>query len=310
MFKPLLFLGSGALIHATGSRKADLMGGLSRRMPWTASFFLVGTVAISGLPPFNGFAGEFLLYSAFFNDALSAPIPYLALAAALLALVGGLASLCFVKLYGAVFLGHPRSAAASHGHEAGRAMLAPMGGLALLCSAFGIVPQFLLALVVPAVGTVAPELAANAAVLAAAAPFRWLTISALALFLLGGALALLLRRRIGSTPLASDSTWGCGYLRPTTSMQYTASSFGEIMTRLFGMVIRPRFSMPALAGYFAGSAEFRSDCPDTLLQQLILPVFRGVDWAFSFCRRIQHGEQQLYVLYIFIALFLLMVWAH
>lgn len=310
MFKPLLFLGSGALIHATGSRLADMMGGLSRRMPWTASFLLVGSVAISGLPPLNGFAGEFLLYTAFFNDAVTAPIPYLSLSAALLALVGGLASLCFIKLYGTVFLGHPRSAAAAHGHEAGWPMLAPMGGLALLCATFGIVPQLALNLVMPAVSAVAPELAATGLVRTAAAPLLWLTFAALALLLFGGAFAILLRRRTGRAPRATESTWGCGYLRPAATIQYTASSFGETMMRLFGMVIRPRFDMPVLTGYFAGEAEFGSNCPETLLEQLIMPVFRGVAWLFAFCRRIQHGEQQLYVLYIFIALFLLMVWAH
>jgi formate hydrogenlyase subunit 3/multisubunit Na+/H+ antiporter MnhD subunit len=310
MFKPLLFLGAGALIHATGSRLADLMGGLSRRMPWTASFFLVGAAAISGLPPLNGFAGEFLLYTAFFRDAVTAPVPYLSLAAPLLALVGGLAALCFVNLYGMVFLGHTRSAAAGHSHEAGWLMLAPMGGLALLCAVFGIFPQIPFALVMPAVMTVTPALATADSSLFSTALLLWITAAALALFLLGGALAFLLRRRIRRAPVGSESTWGCGYLRPAATMQYSASSFGEMTTRLFAMVIRPRFSMPVLAGYFAGNAEFRSDCPETLLEQLILPLFRGADWLFSFFRRIQHGEQQLYVLYIFIALFLLMIWAH
>jgi len=93
-------------------------------------------------------------------------------------------------------------------------------------------------------------------------------------------------------------------------MQYTASSFGEIMVRLFGMVIRPRFSTPGPAGYFPGSAAFMSRCPETLLEQVIMPVFRGADVVLSVCRRLQHGEHQLYVLYIFITLFLLMAWAH
>lgn len=310
LFKPLLFLGAGALIHAADTRLADLMGGLSRRMPWTAGFFLVGALAICGLPPLNGFAGEFLLYAAFFTDASSAPVPYLSLAAPLLALIGGLAALCFVKLYGVVFLGHPRTAAAAHGHEADWRMLAPMGALALLCAIFGIAPQLLLSLLLPAVAVIAPELAAAGDSLATAAPLRWLTVAGLALLFLIGALALLLRRRFKSAPLATDATWGCGYLQPAPTMQYTASSFGEPMVRLFATVIRPRFSMPGLAGYFPRSAAFRSHCPDTLLEQVVMPVFRGTDLVFSFCRRLQHGEHQLYVLYIFITLFLLMAWAY
>lgn len=310
LFKPLLFLGAGALIHATGSRLADRMGGLARRMPWTAAFFLVGAVAICGLPPLNGFAGEFLLYAAFFTDATSAPVPLLALAAPLLALIGGLAILCFVKLYGTVFLGNPRSPAPGHHQEAGWPMLVPMGGLAILCAVFGIAPQLPLALLLPAVTVIAPELAAAGAALATAAPLRWLTVAGLALLLLIGVLALLLRRRLGDAPLARDATWGCGYLRPAATMQYSASSFGEMMVRLFAKVIRPRISAPGVAGYFPESGVFRSHCPESLLEQIVIPLFRGAGQVFSFCRRLQHGEHQLYVLYIFITLFLLMAWAH
>ncbi len=93
-------------------------------------------------------------------------------------------------------------------------------------------------------------------------------------------------------------------------MQYTASSFGEMMVRLFAMVIRPRLSAPVLTGYFPRSAAFRSHCPESILEQVIMPVFRGTDWIFSYCRRLQHGEHQLYMLYIFITLFLLMAWGH
>lgn len=309
LFKPLLFLGSGALIHATQTRLADLMGGLGKRMPWTAVFFLAGAVAISGLPPLNGFAGEFLLYAAFFTEAISAPVPYLALAAPLLALIGGLAALCFTKLYGAVFLGTPRSTAAGHGHEAVRPMLVPMGVLAILCVAFGIAPQIPVALALPAVTVISPDLAGTAAGLAAAAPMGWLTAAGLAFICLAGLLALILRRRINRLPPAMDATWGCGYLRPAATMQYTSSSFGEMMVRLFGMVVRPRFSAPGLAGCFPRGAVFRSHCPETILEQLVAPVFRGVGLVFSYCRRLQHGVEQLYMLYIFITLFLLMAWA-
>jgi NADH:ubiquinone oxidoreductase subunit 5 (subunit L)/multisubunit Na+/H+ antiporter MnhA subunit len=277
-------------------------------MPWTAAFFLAGAVAICGLPPLNGFAGEFLLYNAFFSDAIGTPAPFLALAAPLLALIGGVAVLCFVKLYGAVFLGNPRTPAAGEGHEARWPMLAPMGGLALLCALFGVAPQLLIRLLMPAVAVIAPELAAAGNALPAAAPLGWLTGAGLVLLLAIGTLALLLRGRLRQAPLAAGATWGCGYLRPAAAMQYTASSFGEMMVRLFAMVIRPRFDTPVLAGYFPGGATFRSRCPETVLERAIMPAFRGADRLFSYCRRLQHGEQQLYVLYIFITLFLLMAW--
>jgi len=310
MFKPLLFFGAGSLIHATGSRLADLMGGLARRMPWTARFFLVGTVAISGLPPFNGFAGEFLLYAASFTDATGAPVPYLAPVAPLLALIGGLATLCFVKLYGTVFLGSPRPSAAGGGHEAGWPMLAPMGGLAILCALAGLAPQLLVALVLPAAAVIAPDLAGAGPELSAVAPLQWLTGAGLALLAAIGILALLLRRRLETAPIGRDATWGCGYLLPAATMQYTASSFGQTMVNLFGIVIRPRSGAPILAGYFPGSASFRSLCPESILEQVIKPLFRGTEYVFSFCRQLQHGKQHIYILYIFVTLVLLMAWAH
>jgi len=310
LFKPLLFLGAGALIHSADTRVIDLMGGLARRMPWTAAFFLVGAVAICGLPPLNGFAGEFLLYAAFFTDATTSPAPYLALAAPLLALIGGLSMVCFIKLYGVALLGEPRSAAAAHSHEPGWRMLAPMGSLALLCCIFGLAPQLLFNLLLPAIAVISPPLAKASAPLVATAPLQWLTLTGVGLLLLTGLLALLLRRRVEQTPVATGATWGCGYLQPSPTMQYTSSSFGEPMMRLFAAVIRPRFSMPALAGFFPRGAAFRSRCPETVLEQIITPIFKGVDLLFSFFRRLQHGEQQIYLMYIFITLLLLMVWGH
>ena len=126
LFKSLLFLGSGALIHGTGSREIDRMGGLARRMPLTAPLFLIGSLAICGLPPLNGFVGELFLYIGAITDGINAPLPLAALVAPVLALVGGLAVITFVKLYGIIFLGAPRSAAAARSHEASAMMTGPM----------------------------------------------------------------------------------------------------------------------------------------------------------------------------------------
>jgi formate hydrogenlyase subunit 3/multisubunit Na+/H+ antiporter MnhD subunit len=142
-FKGLLFLGAGAVHHATGTRELDHLGGLARAMPFTAAFFLVGAAAISGLPPLNGFASEWLVFLASFQAVLghgAASTPLAGLAAPTLALVGGLAAACFAKVFGTVFLGHARSPHAGRGHEATPAMLAPMAALAILCAVIGLVP--------------------------------------------------------------------------------------------------------------------------------------------------------------------------
>ena len=136
LFKGLLFLGAGAVLHATGTREIDRLGGLLKRMPWTAATFLVGAAAISGLPPLNGFVSEFLIFFGAFKGGISTAgpiaVPLLALIAGL-ALIGGLAAACFTKAFGIVFLGEPRSEHAAHAHEVDWTMRLPMLMLAAGC---------------------------------------------------------------------------------------------------------------------------------------------------------------------------------
>lgn len=310
LFKPLLFLGAGALIHGTGTRQMDRMGGLARSMPLTALFFLVGAVAICGLPPLNGFVSEFLLYLGFFSEARTAEIPYLTLLAAPLALIGGLAAVCFVKLYGVAFLGNPRTAEAAKGHEAGGQMLFPMGLLAILCVFGGLLPQVMVRLLRPALLSWAPELTDRYEMAALLPSLGWLTVAGTGVLLLGGALALFLRKRLRTAPVAAGATWGCGYLQPTASMQYTSSSFGDTMVHLFGGVVLPRYVRPDMRGYFPRRGEFSSNAPETLLEHVLLPIFRMTGELFSLIRRLQLGKIHIYMLYIFVTLFLLMAWAY
>ncbi len=151
-FKPLLFMSAGSVIHATGTREIDRMGGLSKHMRWTAFLSLCGVIAISGLPPFNGFVSEFMLYMGFFGEAASSMV-YVALGAPVLALVGGVAVISFVKLYGVAFLGNPRSEQAAHSHESPALMLIPMAVLAVACLMAGLVPQAFVPLVTAAMAT-------------------------------------------------------------------------------------------------------------------------------------------------------------
>src|SRR6185369_11529176 len=142
LFKSLLFFGAGSVLHATGTREMSQLGGLWRMMPWTASLFSLGAVAISGLPPLNGFVSEWLVYLGLFDATMAhgasawAAIP----AAILLGVTGALALACFVKVCGVVFLGAPRSNAAVHAHECGPAMRGAMVTLAAACVAIGVAP--------------------------------------------------------------------------------------------------------------------------------------------------------------------------
>jgi NADH:ubiquinone oxidoreductase subunit 5 (subunit L)/multisubunit Na+/H+ antiporter MnhA subunit len=275
-FKGLLFLGAGAVHHATGTRELDLLGGLARAMPVTAGLFLVGSAAISGLPPLNGFASEWLVFLAAFQSILgtgATAMPLAALAAPALALVGGLAAACFAKVFGTVFLGQGRSPHAGRGHEAHRTMLAPMAVLALACAAIGLLPAAWLPGLARAAAQwsgLAPE--ALAAPVEEAARGAW-RISLVALVLLAAVVLLAgwRRWRLGSVQPTAP-TWGCGFARPTPRMQYTGSSFAAPLVLRFGWVFFPRIRVEPPRGLFPRHAAFDSHVPDTILDLAIVPA--------------------------------------
>src|SRR5262249_18455468 len=188
-FKALLFLSAGSVIHAVHTREIDHLGGLARRMPRTALGFLIGAVAICGLPPLNGFVSEFLIYLGLFGTLGLEDGPTFAGAAfavPALALIGTLAVACFVKVFGAVFLGTARSEHARHAHESGFAMLGPMGVLAGCCVFIGLAPMWVAPLLGQGVSAWAPEFADAGSRLAALAPLE--ALSAMAAALLTGLL--------------------------------------------------------------------------------------------------------------------------
>ncbi len=143
LFKGLLFLGAGGVVMATGTRQLEEMGGIARRMPWTALFFLVGAAAISGLPLLNGFVSEWLLFQALlqgFTATTTLSRLVFPVAGALLALTSALAAACFVKAFGITFLARPRGEGAEKAHESPALMLVPQGVLASMCIALGLAP--------------------------------------------------------------------------------------------------------------------------------------------------------------------------
>lgn len=305
LFKSLLFLGAGSIIHAIGTREIDRMGGLLRRMPWTAFFFLVGAVAICGLPPLNGFVSELLIYLGLFNGAMQGSgAAAVALAAPFLALVGGLAVACFVKVFGVVFLGTARTDQAALAHEAGSSMKLPMALLALVCTTIGLLPALVAPLLDRAVTTWYPGLAASDLRLAVAAPLGWVTLLGLALLV---AIALFHRisQRRSSDP--TSETWGCGYLAPTSRMQYSASSFAEMLIKLFAGILRPDCHQPEVSGSFPSSTRFESHVPEAVLERVYLPFLTWANQKLTPLRHLQHGHLHLYILYTLLTLIALLV---
>jgi formate hydrogenlyase subunit 3/multisubunit Na+/H+ antiporter MnhD subunit len=312
LFKGLLFLGAGAVHHATGTRELDRLGGLVRTMPITAALFLAGAAAISGLPPLNGFASEWLVFLAAFQAVLTPGPgvgPLAGLAAPALALVGGLAAACFAKVFGTIFLGHARSPDAGRGHEASPAMLAPMAALAAACLGIGLFPAAWL----PGLSRAAADwsrlpLAALAPPAEAAGRSAWqVSLVAGLLMLLVALLAAWRRRRLGSTqPVAP--TWGCGFPAPTARMQYTGSSFAEQLVVRFGWFFFPRIQVEPPAGLFPRRASFGSHVPDTVLDLAILPALASGVRATDRLRAQFGGRVQSKVLLLLLGVLGLLAW--
>ena len=309
LFKSLLFFGAGSVIHAVGTRDIDVMGGLSKRMPATASCFLVGAVAICGLPPLNGFVSEIMIYLGLFHVATTSETTAASaavFAAPGLALVGALAVACFVKVYGIVFLGAPRSEQAANTHEAGRAMIGPMLVLVGCCTLIGVAPV----VAVPLLDRMAESWAGEAIEglsIGTSAPLTAISIVAtiLVALLLAGAGFLLMR---GVRRAPSGLTWDCGYAAPSSRMQYSSSSFAEMLVKLFGWALRPKVDRPKIEGLFPKDAHFESHIDDTVLEKAVLPTTRAVTRLFALGRYLQNGSLQAYLLYILAVIVFLLLW--
>src|SRR6266487_4349854 len=235
LFKSLLFLGAGAVYRATGTRAIDRLGGLARRMPLTWAAFLVGSVAIVGLPPLNGFVSEWVVYQALLRGiSASDAVQFAGLAIVVLALIGALALACFVKVVGVMYLGTPRHVLAINPHEAAPGMIRPVAGLAAACVVIGLVP---IGVVPPAlrVGSLVAGLPAGTADVIGTTAAGSATVFTVGLALslaVAWGLYVSLSRRGGGRPIHAE-TWGCGYPTPTPRMAYTASSFAAPLLDVF-----------------------------------------------------------------------------
>jgi hydrogenase-4 component B len=311
LFKPLLFFAAGAVLHATGQRSMDAMGGLLRRMPRTGLAFAVGSLSVSGLPPLNGFASEWLLYvalfTAFSDSTHGTLLPGLAIPA--LALVGGLALASFVKAFGIVFLGAGRRSEALHAHDAGLAMWGPMAALGAACVLAGT----LAAWIAPALDGVAGGWfrgGTGGRAVAALAPLSWLAVMGAGLF--GAALLLWLVFRVLSrrTTAPSTITWDCGYAQPSERMQYTGRSFSEwIAERFLPRSAQPLIDARGPEGLFPRGARFRSESPDPFSHRVYQPILEACARRFTHLRFLQQGRLRIYLIYILVTLLLLLGWA-
>ncbi|MDA8077623.1 MAG: hydrogenase 4 subunit B [Nitrospiraceae bacterium] len=321
MFKGLLFMGAGAVLHATHERNMEEMGGLIHLMPWTAVLFLIGCISISALPPFNGFVSEWLTFQAFLLSP-SLPSPLLKLlipmGAALLALTGALAAACFVKAFGVTFLGHWRGHHASRVVETGWMMRLGMIMAALTCLLLGVFPTLVIGWM-----DAVPEQLIGSGLGATAGTFGWMWLTPVAYerasysgpIVFFGILSvvvaayLLLHVRPGAIHRAP--IWDCGFQKINQRMQYNATSFSMPIRRIFGFLFsvreQVRLSPQTPHRAFPRRIHYYLRVRDRFWGWLYRPVIEASFWVSRKVGRLQQGRIQAYLIYSFVTIIVLLV---
>ena len=304
--KGLMFMLSGSVLRGCHTKDLEHLGGLGKRMPVTFGLFALGAVAISGLPPLSAFVSEWLLYSGLMKGALTgegAGAVACILAVAMLSLVGAIAALCFARLIGAAMLGEPRSTLAANAKESPLGLLVPMLVLGALVVVQALIPAKIVQWIAPVADQLLGAVAANGTPELGLRALGRLNLGLLLLVLatvgLGGGIW---RRRIKSRNVP---TWDCGYVAPTSRMQYTARGMSELLTEI---LVPSRFAPRAIVrlprGILPQISELKTDQRDPLTRDAYEPFIRTWADRFAKLRVMQQGHLHIYLLYILLALLL------
>jgi hydrogenase-4 component B len=319
LFKSLLFFGSGAVLVATGERDMERLGGLIHRMPLTAFTFLVGSAAISALPPLNGFVSEWLTFQAIL---VSPDVPQWGLkflipaVGAMLALSAALAAACFVKAFGVTFLGRARSAAAAQAHEVDRFSLGAMFAFAGLCVFAGVFPGLIIDGLAPVVMALS-----DGERMPAQTTIPWLTIvpvsegrssynGLLVMLFIGfsATAAAYVIHRFASHVVRRSAAWDCGFPDPSPITQYTAGSFAQPIRRVFGTLAfraREEVDMPRPGELRAAQLHVRLQ--DLVWDGVYAPIAGAVAFAADRLNHLQFLTIRRYLTLVFLALVFLLV---
>ncbi len=320
-FKSLLFMGAGAVLHATHTRNMEELGGLIKRMPQTAVFFLIGSLAIAALPPLNGFFSEWLTFQSLL---LSFQIPahtvnlIFAFGVAALALTSGLAAACFVRAFGITFLALPRSEPAALAREVAWTMRAAMALLALACVVLGVAPSLALA---PLEATVFDLTRAHAdmkfdwSMVVADDGFGWVAPLWIALGLVAFLVAIPLGLRLigANNRRRRYETWGCGRALQTARFEYTSTAFANPFKRVFALLYRPvkelDIEFHPESRYFVRTITYYNEGRLIFEDALYKPLLRTIEALARAARVLQSGNVHGYLVYILVALVVLLILA-
>ncbi|BBE31512.1 hydrogenase [Tepiditoga spiralis] len=305
IFKSLLFLGAGSILHQTGIESIEEMGGFLKKMKVTSITFLIGSLAIAGLPPFNGFVSEFLIYFGVFNGMNLSNFPYVFSLIVILSLVmiGGLAIMCFTKVIGVVFLGTPKTNKAKNAKESNYFILIPMIILTIFCIFIGIFPSVFINNVFNIVNSFKLTQKVNIDLKIASN----ITFSS-TLFIISLLIIYLIRKYFyKNKKIKNSTTWDCGYGYPTSKMQYTGSSYAHEILNFYKPFIKVEESIDEIKGIFPKGTMYESKTIDVSEYLIKKYIVNPILFISNKLRWIQHGDVHGYIAYIFIALTLFLI---
>jgi len=308
LFKGLLFLSAGSIIHKTGTRTLLRYGGLWKKMPYTGFFFLGGAVAICGLPPLNGFVSEWMVYMGIFSS-IHGQMIMTTFAAPGLAMTGGLALLCFAKVFGLSFLGEPRTPLPVTG-DSPKSMLFSMGLLFTGCLWIGLAPATLVPFLQKSVEAWSGVPTTNP--LQALVSAGHISVIAFSLLMLVVLLTAIMKLKTSRKPIPRHPTWGCGYMHDIPRVQYTTTSFAQLISDFFGWALQTDVTLKKPSGIFpVKESSCKTHTPDVLLDHIIEPIFlKFADVSVKIRSFIQNGIVGFYLLYFLLAICLILILIH
>jgi hydrogenase-4 component B len=311
IFKSLLFLSAGSVIRSTGTGEIDDMGGLLKFLPWTGHLFLIGSLSICGLPLFNGFISEWLVYRALFDGAIyfeeSGKI-LAVLSLVSLALIGGLAAACFTKAFGVIFLGQNRSHEKKVIQENPWTMWGPMAFLAALCVWVGLFPKTIVSFSLASAHFLASIKPIPAEIDIYLQPILFITRVFYVFFLVLILLILIRAFLAGRSSERRAGTWACGYASFSPRMQYTASSFAEPVLRFFKSVTSFKIHVVRSGTYFPKELRLSSKVTDAPEHFIFRPVYVLLKIFSKTLLKLQSGHIPQYLFYILLAVVALLLW--
>jgi hydrogenase-4 component B len=302
LFKSLLFYTAGNVYQATHTLHVDHLGGLIKKMPQTALLFLVAAIAISGIPPFNGFISEFIIYSGFYywmQGSLIGPLMTIIFLVLALVMIGGLAMLCFTKAFGIVFLGNPRQKFDHEIKEVSFLQLLPLYLIAFFIMFIGVFPQlFMNALSQPVnIMTGTPPISEIPFPEKTADLLQPVTWGIWIFILISLAIFGLRKLAMQNRKVAVETTWGCGYVAPTEKLQYTAGSFVRPYSKLFRPFLLSSKTEKEVEGIFPSGGSYETHIYDRIEKYLVdnpIAAYKSLLGRFLF---LQNGRLQFYILY-------------